>query len=97
MVVLLAALSADSYFYTVERVVDPQRARFASQMALSIVWSVYAAGMLAVGFWKRLRPVRFAALGLFAVTTLKLLFVDLAAIRQQQLFRILSFLVAGCS
>jgi uncharacterized membrane protein len=95
MVVLLAALSADAYFYTVEHVADPQRARFASQMALSIVWSLYAAGMLAVGFWKRLRPVRFAALGLFAVTTLKLLFVDLAAIQQEQLFRILSFLIAG--
>jgi len=93
--VQLAAFSVDAYAYAVVHVTDPQRARFATQMALSIVWSLYAAGLLGVGFWKRQRPVRFAALGLFAVTTLKLLFVDLAAIRQQQVFRILSFLVAG--
>jgi len=91
----LAAFSADAYGYTLRHVTDPSRARFATQMALSIVWSAYAAVLLAVGFWKRQRPVRFAALGLFAITTAKLLFVDLAAIRQQQVFRILSFLVAG--
>jgi len=90
---LLAVLSADAYLYSLKTATDPQHARWSSQMALSIVWSVYAVALLAVGFWRRVRVVRLVALGLFGVTAVKLVLVDLAVL--QQLYRILSFLVIG--
>jgi len=90
---LLLLLSVDPYLYAVKTAPDPQRARWSSQMALSIIWSCYAVVLLGVGFWKRLRAVRLTALGLFGLTALKLVIVDIAHI--QQIYRILSFLVLG--
>jgi uncharacterized membrane protein len=49
-------------------------------MALSIAWGVYASLILAVGFWQKVRPLRFAALGLFGATALKLLVIDMAKV-----------------
>jgi uncharacterized membrane protein len=72
---------------------NAERANWAGQMSLSVVWSVYAAGALAFGFWKRLRVLRFAALGLFAVTALKVLTIDMADL--ERLYRIISFFGLG--
>jgi len=90
---LFLILSADAYLYALKTVADPERARWASQMALSIVWSAYASVVLAFGFWKRVRPARLAALGLFGLTALKLVIVDIAHI--EQVYRILSFFILG--
>ena len=94
-VLLLAILSADAHLYARESVAGAKEARWSSQMALSITWSVYAVVLLVVGFWRRLRAVRLAALGLFLVTLVKLALVDLAILRQQEIYRILSFFVVG--
>ena len=90
---LLVVLSLETYTYCIDTISDRLKARWAILMSLSILWGVYAAVMLSIGFWRRARPVRLAALGLFAVTALKLVLVDLAGIRQ--IYRILSFLVLG--
>ena len=90
---LLALLSTETYRYVQMAVANRGNARQAAQMALSIVWGVYAAAVLAFGFWRRLRPVRFAALLLFAATALKLVFVDLASL--EQIYRIMSFVALG--
>ena len=92
---LLAILSVDAYLYAGESAAGAREARWSSQMALSITWSVYAMLMLVVGFWRRLRTVRLAALGLFLLTLLKLALVDLAILHQQEIYRILSFFVVG--
>jgi uncharacterized membrane protein len=63
------------------------------QMALSILWSFYAAVLAAIGFVRRSAPVRWAALGLFGFTVIKVMLVDIAQLRQ--LYRIVAFLVLG--
>ncbi|MCX7935584.1 MAG: DUF2339 domain-containing protein, partial [Planctomycetota bacterium] len=54
---------------------------------------VYAIGLLLVGFLRRARSLRFAALGLFGLSALKLVFVDLA--RVEDIYRVFSFLGLG--
>jgi uncharacterized membrane protein len=63
------------------------------QMTLSVLWSLYAATLAAVGFVRRSSPVRWAALGLFGLTIVKVMMVDIATL--QQLYRIIAFLVLG--
>jgi hypothetical protein len=45
---------------------------------VSVWWTVFAFAMLAGGIWKNIRPIRFAALILFTVVTIKIFFMDLA-------------------
>ena len=72
---------------------DIRHQRWLGQMALSVLWSVYAAVLMAVGFIKRTGAVRWAALSLFALTIVKVMLVDIAVLRQ--LYRIIAFLVLG--
>jgi uncharacterized membrane protein len=60
---------------------------------VSILWSLFAVGMLLGGIWKNLRGLRYVALGLFAVVTWKVFFSDLA--RLGQIHRIVAFAVLG--
>jgi uncharacterized membrane protein len=62
-------------------------------MALSVLWSVYAAVLAAIGFVRRLSAIRWAALALFALTIGKAMLVDIAEL--QQLYRIIVFFVLG--
>jgi uncharacterized membrane protein len=94
LVLLLAHLSAEPCRWCLHEITDdPRRARWLAQMSVSITWALYAAAVLWAGFWKRRRPIRFAALALFALTAAKLAFIDLAGI--EQIYRILSFFILG--
>jgi len=90
---LFVLLSCETYLYFQETIADRERARWVSQMSLSVTWGVYAIAMLAIGFWRTVRPLRLAALGLFGLTALKLVLVDMANV--QEVYRIVSFLVLG--
>lgn len=92
-ILLLLVLSVESYLYARKAAGDAQAAAWSSQMALSLTWGVFAAALLAVGFWKRARAVRLAALALFALAACKLVLVDIAGVRQ--MYRILCFFVMG--
>ena len=59
-------------------------------MTYSIAWALFALGLIVVGIRKKLRPVRFAAIGLIGITLLKLFFFDLS--RLNQLYRIGAFI-----
>jgi uncharacterized membrane protein len=48
-----------------------------AQMSLSVVWGLYAAVVLAIGFWRNNRPLRWTALGLLGLTLGKVCLVDL--------------------
>ena len=72
---------------------DADHQRWLGQMALSVVWSAYAAALAAAGFIRRVAPVRWAALVLFALTIIKAMVIDIAGL--QQLYRIIVFLVLG--
>ena len=63
------------------------------QMALSVLWTLYAAILAAIGFVRRSAAIRWAALALFGVTVVKVMFIDIAQLRQ--LYRIVAFLVLG--
>jgi len=62
-------------------------------MAMSVLWSIYAAVLMAVGFFRRLSALRWAGLSLFALTVVKVMLIDIAVL--EQLYRIIAFLVLG--
>jgi uncharacterized membrane protein len=75
---------------------DPEEVRhelWLGQMALSVLWSFYAAVLAAIGFVRRSAAVRWAALGLFGMTVVKVMLIDIAQLKQ--LYRIVAFLVLG--
>jgi uncharacterized membrane protein len=66
---------------------------FARDMTYSIAWSVFALVLLVSGIAQRIRPPRYAGLGLLGVTILKLFFHDLASL--DQLYRIGAFVAVA--
>ena len=92
-IVPLVVLSLETYVYCENTIKDFLKARWMSQMSLSVVWAIYAVIVLCIGFWRRIRPLRLAALGLLGITAVKLLLVDMSQV--QQIYRIVSFLVLG--
>ena len=70
-----------------------QAALRAAPLALSVLWTLFATGLLAGGLGLRNRPLFYAAYGLFGVTAVKVVWVDLATF--PTLYRMLSFLALG--
>ena len=89
---LWLVLSADLHLYCRSLVGarGPGDDRFA-QMALSVLWAVYATAVLAAGFRLRRARLRWTALGLYGVTVAKVFLLDMAGL--DEIFRILAFLV----
>lgn len=69
------------------------RAELAGGLALSLLWTLYATGLLALGLAVRSRGLFYTAYLLFAVTAAKVVLWDLATLRA--LYRVLSFLALG--
>jgi hypothetical protein len=67
--------------------------RFRAQVGVSVAWAVYAAALVALGFWRRSAPTRWTGLAVFALTLAKVFLVDIA--RLSAAHRIGSFLVLG--
>ena len=66
---------------------------FGRDMSYSIAWALFALLMLVIGISKKLAPVRYAGIGLLAVTLLKLFLHDLSQL--DQLYRIAAFIVVA--
>ncbi len=62
-------------------------------LALSVLWTLFATALLASGLALRSRGLFYAAYGLFGVTALKVVMIDLATM--PTLYRMLSFLALG--
>jgi uncharacterized membrane protein len=60
---------------------------------ISVAWAVYATFLLGIGVSRNLRPWRWFALALLGVTLIKVLFIDMAEVRQ--IWRVLSFMALG--
>jgi len=88
-----------SYFDTQARALQPaayeaaKQLRWTGQLALSVLWSVFAGSMTAAGFRLRLRAARVAGLVLFGATLVKVVFLDISQLRQ--FYRILALLALG--
>jgi len=67
--------------------------RWGGQLALSVLWSVFAGLMTAAGFRQQVRAWRVAGLVLFGLTLLKVVFVDISELRQ--FYRIVALLALG--
>ena len=65
----------------------------ARRAGLSILWALYAFGAMGLGLRTGRRAVRLGAIGLFAVTVVKVLGVDLAGLDAP--YRVLSLVVLG--
>ena len=70
-----------------------QNAGLQGDLAVSVLWTVFAMGLLAGGLAARSRGLFYAAYALFAITAGKVVLVDLAAL--PTLYRMLSFLALG--
>ena len=99
IITLWIVLSVETHTYFIARAVrlgvgeDVQRDLWLGQMALSVLWSVYAAVLAAIGFIRRAPAIRWAALSLFALTVVKVMLIDISVL--DQLYRIIAFLVLG--
>lgn len=89
----LGSIEIDRFFEsprTARLFADPLLAK---QVALSVYWSVFAVLSVVAGFRVRAPAVRYFGLGLFAVTLLKVVIVDLHDVGTG--YRILSFMGLG--
>ena len=90
-----------SYFSSQADIVQPGRdavsearnLRWSGQLALSVLWSLFAGGMTAVGFRMQVGALRVAGLVLFGITLAKVVFFDMSEL--QQFYRILALLALG--
>jgi len=67
--------------------------RWGGLLSLSVLWSVYAGLLTAAGFRFQFRTLRVAGLVLFGVTLVKVMFMDIAELRQ--FYRIVAMLALG--
>lgn len=94
IMLLWLILSIDCYGYFVSQAVydnDVLLWSWRGQLALTVLWTAFATGLLILGFsWQRAR-MRWLAMILFGITVSKLFVVDMANV--QQLYRIMAFFV----
>ena len=97
-----SSFEAYTYFATRAGTVAPtgedaaeaaRRLLWAGQLALSLLWSVYAGIITAAGFRFQLRALRVAGLILFGITLLKAIVVDISELRE--FYRIVALLILG--
>jgi len=77
--------------YQSRRAIDPWRV--VAQMYISVLWAVYATGLMIVGFWRRVRPLRYVALGIFLLLLAKIFLIDTRTV--ETMYRIAGFLATG--
>ncbi|GAG28824.1 unnamed protein product, partial [marine sediment metagenome] len=62
-------------------------------MSFSVIWTLYAIGMVVAGFVREVRPIRLMALLVLTGTVVKVFLLDLGFL--EGLYRVLSFFVLG--
>jgi uncharacterized membrane protein len=67
--------------------------RLAAGLAISVLWALYASALVAIGMRTKVAAWRWQGLALFAVTAIKVFFVDLAVL--SGVYRVLSSIVLG--
>ncbi len=67
--------------------------RFLSHMYISVMWAVYGAVLMAVGFWRKVKMLRYIAMGLFVLLLVKVFVLDTRTVKS--VYRIAAFLATG--
>jgi uncharacterized membrane protein len=65
----------------------------AQELALSMLWLVYALGLIVAGLWKKSAVLRWQALTLLGIVILKVFVFDLSSL--ERFYRIVSFMLLG--
>ena len=81
----------DRYFDL--KTISSQQATLASGLAVSAWWLVFAAGLVAVGFRRSLKPARLAGLAVAGMAVVKVLVYDLSSL--DALYRVGSVFILG--
>jgi uncharacterized membrane protein len=82
------------YWYCRNRYAQPlENWEFLAQMYISIMWAVYGALLIVIGFWKNIKTLRYIAIALFALLLAKIFIWDTR--RVEHLYRITAFLATG--
>jgi uncharacterized membrane protein len=68
---------------------------FLAHMYISIIWAVYGIVLITVGFWRKIRVLRYLALALFALLLVKIFIIDTATVKS--VYRIAAFLATGAT
>jgi uncharacterized membrane protein len=94
--VLWVLLTEETYLYWYCRNRFAERIanwRFLSHMYISVIWAAYGAVLMAAGFWRKIKILRYIALGLFAVLLVKVFILDTRTVKS--VYRIAAFLATG--
>ncbi len=67
--------------------------KFLSHMYISVMWAVYGAALMTVGFWRKSKILRYIALGLFALLLVKVFILDTSTVKN--VYRIAAFFATG--
>jgi uncharacterized membrane protein len=67
--------------------------RFLSHMYISVMWAVYGAALMVIGFWRKTPMLRYIALGLFVILLAKVFILDTSTVKN--VYRITAFLATG--
>ncbi len=85
-------MTEEVWFYYESRKATEQW-RLLAHMYISFLWAAYATGLMVIGFWRRVRLLRYLALGLFVLLLAKIFLVDTRTL--DTVYRIAGFLVTG--
>jgi uncharacterized membrane protein len=67
--------------------------KFLSHMYISVMWAVYGAALMAIGFWRKKKILRYIAIGLFGLLLVKVFILDTKTVKS--VYRIAAFLATG--
>ncbi|MHC4264895.1 MAG: DUF2339 domain-containing protein [Planctomycetota bacterium] len=82
------------YWYCRNRYAQPfENWEFLAQMYISIMWAVYGALLMVIGFWRNIKILRYIAIALFTLLLAKIFIWDTR--RVENLYRIAAFLATG--
>ena len=65
----------------------------AQEAMVSVTWALYATVLIVIGLRRHYAPIRYFAMTVFAVTTAKVFFVDLAEL--ERIYRVMSVIGLG--
>jgi uncharacterized membrane protein len=91
ILLLWVVLTEEVWFYYHHR--DAVNWRLLAHMYISVMWAVYASALMVIGFWQRIRPLRYLALGIFVLLLIKIFLIDTRTL--ETAYRIAGFLVTG--
>ena len=97
VVVLLVLLTEEIYLYWYCRNRYAEMAvsnwSFLAQMYISVMWAIYGAMLMTVGFWRKIGLLRYLAMGLFVLLLGKVFVLDTSTVKS--VYRIVAFLATG--